>query len=159
MAERRPGPKRATRKREPIYLRVTERGMFEPASAHYATMCRARKFRVGDLLRAELTKPRYPKHHRLVMALLQKVLDNQEGLQTLPQLLTIVKIKLGRVETFVDAASGKVYYVPESIAFDAMDQGAFSEFWRDLCQLVRRDYFPHLDDDQVAELAEMLEDP
>lgn len=144
-------------KREPIYVRVTAQGVFEPASAYYAQLCRERAYRVGDLLRAEFTKGRYPKHHRLVFALLKKVLDNQEGLVSVKQLLTIVKIKLGYCDTILDT-SGKVFYVPQSIAFDAMDQGEFSVFWKGLCALVRRDYFPHLDDDQVAELAEMLDD-
>ena len=150
-------PARAKRRREPIYLRVTPQGTFEPASALYAGMCRAKKFRVGDLVRAELTKPRYPKHHRLVMALLQKVLDNQEGLLTIDQLLTVVKIKLGRAVPFTDAVAGRTYWVPESIAFDAMDQSEFTPFWKDLCKLVARDYFPGMTEAKVAELAEMMD--
>ena len=149
---------RAKRRREPLYLRVTPQGTFEPASALYAGMCRAKKFRVGDLVRAELTKPRYPKHHRLVMVLLQKVLNNQEHLLTIDQLLTIVKIKLGRAQTFTDTATARTYFVPESIAFDAMDQGEFEVFWKDLCRLVARDYFPGMSPAQVAELAEMMDD-
>lgn len=151
-------PKRSSRKREPICLRVTAAGVLEPASAYYAAQLRARRLRVGDLVHAELTKPRNPKHHRLVFALLQRVLENQDGLQTIEQLLTIVKIKLGRVDTVVDAASGRAYYVPQSIAFASMDQGEFNVFWKDLCRMVARDYFPHLDPDQVAELAEMMDD-
>lgn len=154
-----PGRKvRATRRREPIALRVTADGRFEPASAYYAAMCRARKFRVGDLLHGDLTKPRNPRHHRLVMALLGKVLDNLAGLETIEQLLTIIKIKLGRVDTLVDSMSARVYYVPQSIAFASMDQGEFEVFWRDLCRVVARDYFPDLSEGQVADLAEMMDD-
>lgn len=149
---------RAKRRREPVCLRVTPDGKLEPASAYYAAELRARRLRVGDLVHAELTKPRNPKHHRLVFALLKRILDNQDGLQTIPQLLTVLKIKLGWVETIVDAATGRAYYVPESIAFASMDQGEFSVFWRDLCRLVARDYFPGMDPEQVAELAEMMED-
>lgn len=149
---------RAKRRKEPVCLRVTAAGTLEPASAYYAAELRARKLRVGDLVHAELTKPRNPKHHRLVFALLKRVLDNQDGLQTIDQLLTVLKIKLGRVDTLVDAASGRAYYVPQSIAFASMDQGEFSIFWRDLCRVVARDYFPGMDPDQVGELAEMMED-
>lgn len=146
------------KRKEPVCLRVTPGGMLEPASAYYASMLRARRLRVGDLVHADLTKPRNPKHHRLVFALLQRVLDNQDGLVTIEQLLTVVKIKTGRVETIVDASSGKVFYVPQSIAFASMDQGEFSVFWTDLCRVVARDYFPGMSVDQVAELAEMMED-
>lgn len=150
-------PGRAKRKREPIYLRVTPQGTFEPASELYRSMLRTKKFRVGDLVRADLTKPRHPKHHRLVMALLQKVLDNQDGLLSMDQLLTVLKIKMGRAVPFTDSATMRTYWVPESIAFDAMDQSVFSEFWTDLCKLVARDYFPNLSPAQVAELAEMMD--
>ncbi len=150
-------PGRAKRKREPIFLRVTPQGTFEPASELYRQMLRAKGFTVGEVVKAELSRPRNPKHHRLVMALLQKVLDNADGLMTMDQLLTIVKIKMGRAVPFTDSATLKVYWVPESIAFDSMDQAEFEEFWKDLCTLVARDYFPHLSTVQVAELAEMMD--
>lgn len=153
-----PAVKRAARKKEPVCLRVTAAGALEPASAYYSAELRSRRLRVGDLVHADLTKPRNPRHHRLVFALLQKVLENMDGLQTIEQLLTIIKIKLGRVDTLVDASSGKAYYVPQSIAFASMDQTEFSVLWRDLCRLVARDYFPGMDPDQVAELAEMMDD-
>lgn len=149
-------PARAKPRREPAYLRVIKGG-FEPASSYYADMLRAKGIKVGDLVRVEITKPRYPRHHRLVMAMLQKVLDNQEGLLTMNQLLTVVKIKLGYAEPFVDAVAGKTYWVPQSIAFDAMDQTEFEVFWKDLCKLVARDYFPGMSEAQVAELANMMD--
>lgn len=149
---------RAKRRREPVYLRVTPQGTFEPASALYSSMLRDKKFRVGDVVRAELTRPRYPKHHRLVMGLLQRVLENMDGLQTIEQLLSVIKVKLGRAQPLIDTATGRTYWQLESIAFDAMDQGEFEVFWRDLCRLVSRDYFPGMPPERVAELAEMMEE-
>lgn len=151
--------KRAARKPEPITLRVTELGTFEPASAYYAAECRRRKYRVGDLVHAVITKPRNPKHHRLVMAALNRVLENQDGLQTMDQLLTILKIKLGRVDVVVDASSGKVFYVPQSIAFASMEQGEFAIFWKDLCRVLERDYLPGMSPEAFEQLADMMEDP
>jgi len=159
--------RRAARRSTPIYLRV--RSLVDPDTgelvrafvAAHATdkrVCRERKFREGDELRAELKKPRNPKFHRLVMGALQLVLDNQEGLHTIDQLLTIVKIKLGRVESTIDPSSGKVFYIPESISFDALDDGQFQEFWRDLCRLIVRDYLPSLRPDQIEEMALMMGD-
>lgn len=150
--------RRKSKKPEPITLRVTEDGRFEPASAYYAAECRRRKLRRGDLVHAVLTKPRNPKHHNLVMAALAKVLDNLDGLQTMDQLLTILKIKLGRVDTVVDASSGKVFYVPQSISFASMDQGAFAVFWTDLCRVLERDYLPGFTPAAIEELADMMED-
>lgn len=150
-------PQRAKVKREPVFLRVVKGG-FEPASEHYAAMLRAKGFRVGDLVRAELTKPRNPRHHRLVFATLQRVLDNLDTAMTVEQLLTILKIKLGRAVPYVDSGTGRTYWVPESLAFDAMDESEFSVFHRDMCRVIARDYFPSWTPEQVAELAEMMEE-
>jgi hypothetical protein len=149
-------PTRAKRRKEPCYLRVLPDGKLAPASDFYERQLLDR-YAPGDIIRAELTKPRNPRHHRLVMALLQRVLANQDGLLTIDQLLTVVKIKLGRCVPYVDAGTGKVYYVVESIAFDAMDQAEFETFWADLCKLIARDYFPTLTAEQVAALAEFMD--
>lgn len=157
--------RRAARRSAPVYLRV--RNLVDPdtgelvrafVAAHVTDkrVCKERKYRNGDELRAELKKPRNPKFHRLVMGALQLVLDNQEGLHTIDQLLTIVKIKLGRVETTIDPSSGKVFYIPESISFDALDESGFHEFWSDLCRLICRDYLPSLRPDQVEDMALMM---
>jgi hypothetical protein len=121
-------------------------------------MLRARNYHVGDVLRADLSKPRNPKHHALVMALLQRVLENQDGLLTMNQLLTVVKIKLGRASPFIDAASSRTFWVVDSISFDAMDQGEFEVFWSDLCKLIAKDYFPGMAPALVSELATMMGD-
>jgi hypothetical protein len=151
-------PGRVKRRREPIYLRVVKGG-FEPSSDYYAKMLRTKGLKVGDLVRAELTKPRNPRHHALVMSLLHRVLQNQDGLLTIDQLLTVLKIKLGRCAPYIDAASGKTYFVVESIAFDAMDQGEFETFWKDLCNVIARDYFPGMAPDLVGEMASMMAEP
>lgn len=151
-------PTRAKPRKEPLYLRVTPDGKFEPASAYYSAKLREKKYRVGDLVRADLTKPRYPRHHRLVFATLRKVVDNLDYELSEHRLLTVLKIKMGRVDDLIDSATGKVYYIPESIAFDAMEQGEFSEFHREMCRVIARDYLPGMSPAQVAELAEMMVD-
>lgn len=151
-------PTRAKPRKEPLYLRVTPSGTFEPASELYRQMLRAKRYRVGDMVRADLSKPRYPKHHRLVFATLRRVADNIDSGMTEYQLLNILKIKMGRVDTLVDSATGRVYYIPESIAFDAMEEGEFSVFHRDMCRVIARDYLPGMSQSQVAELAEMMDD-
>ena len=51
-------------KRERILLRV-ERGALVPADAHSQQRLRERGYRVGDVLAAELIKPRHPGFWRL----------------------------------------------------------------------------------------------
>jgi hypothetical protein len=148
-------PVKAKRKREPIYLRVVKGG-FEPAAAYYAEQLRARKFKVGDLVRAELVKPRNPRHHRLVFGLLSKVAEHLDT--TTDALLVLVKIRMGLVETIIDSATGRTYYVPASVDFENMDQGAFAVFHRDLSRLIARTWLPEFTPDQVAALGEMMDE-
>jgi hypothetical protein len=149
-------PQRVRRRKEPVFLRVVK-GALVPADGHSETALRARKYSMGDVLSADLSKPRHPKHHKLVMSLLKIVLDNQDGLQTIDQLLTIVKIKMGRAAPFVDSATNKTYWVVESISFASMDQGEFEVFWEDLKNLVARDYLPGMTPDQLSEAIDRME--
>lgn len=149
-------PQRARRRKEPIFLKVVK-GALVPASTKDAAMLRARKYSIGDTVAVDITKPRHPKHHRLVMSLMQLVLDSQEGLLTIDQLLTVVKIKMGRAQPYVDSASGKTYWVPESISYASMDQGEFDVFWQDLKNLVARDYLPGMTPEQVDDAIDRME--
>lgn len=148
-------PTKAKRKREPIYMRV-EKGRLEPASAYYAELLRARKFKVGDVVRVEVTKPRNPRHHRLVFGLLHKVAEQLEI--TTDALLVMVKIRMGLVETIIDAASGRTYYVPQSVDFENMDQGEFAVFHRDVSRVIARTWLPNFTPEQVAALGEMMDE-
>lgn len=62
-------------KRERIYLRV-DKGCLVPADSYAASKLRERNYRVGDLLAAELVKPRNPKFNRLVHRIGQLVVAN-----------------------------------------------------------------------------------
>lgn len=149
-------PQRVRRRKDPIFLRVSK-GALLPASTHDAALLRTRKYHIGDVLKAELTKPRNPRHHKLVMALLQLVLNSTESVQTIDQLLTVLKIKLGRAQPFIDAADGTTYWVLESISYEAMDQGEFEVFWNDLRALVARDYLHDMDPAHIDTICEMMD--
>lgn len=153
----RPGglPTKGKRKREPIYMRV-EKGRLEPASAYYAELLRARKFRVGDVVRVEVTKPRNPRHHRLVFGLLHQVAEQLD--MTTDNLLILVKIRMGLVDTIIDASNGRTHYVPRSVDFENMDQGEFAVFHRDLSRLIARTWLPGFTPEQVAALGEMMDE-
>lgn len=159
--------KRASRKKMPIYLTV--RKLVDPdtgeligaLTAIHPTdkkSLRDRKYSEGDEVRALISKPRNPKFHRLVMGALNMVLENQDALHTIDQLLLVVKIKLGLVETIIDPHNGKSYFIPQSIAFDAMDEGDFHVFWKQLCTLIEREYLPGMTREKMEELLSMMGD-
>lgn len=63
--------------REKIYLKV-DRGCLVPADAYAAKVLRERKYSIGDILKADLTKPRNPKFNGLVHKLGEIVTQNVE---------------------------------------------------------------------------------
>tara|TARA_R110000868_G_scaffold266060_1_gene524959 strand:- start:1569 stop:1847 length:279 start_codon:yes stop_codon:yes gene_type:complete len=92
------------------------------------------------------------------MQLLRVLVDNSATLATVDQALTLIKIKLGRAQPFIDASTLKTYWVVESISFDAMDQSDFDGFWRDLCALIARDFWPEMSPEQVEAMAGFMPD-
>ena len=65
-------------KRIPVYLRVVP-GSLAPADPTQTRLLRERGYKVGDLLKADLTKPRNPKFNGLVHKLGELVTQNVEG--------------------------------------------------------------------------------
>lgn len=86
-----------------------------------------RKIANGDLVMAEIRKPRNIQHHRKLWALLKLVCDNMDQPITPEMLLGIIKLRTGYCDV-VQTRKGDVV-MPKSIAFESMDQLAFNEFW------------------------------
>lgn len=63
--------------REKIFLRVAK-GALVPADAYASSQLRARGYVIGDILKADLTKPRNPKFNGLVHKLGEVVTQNVE---------------------------------------------------------------------------------
>jgi hypothetical protein len=104
-----------------IYLKRTEQG-FVPADE--PSLEAARKYKIGEVYRAEVVKPRSYRHHKLCMALLNLTY------QTLPECYAMtfptfdtfryaVAKEAGHCEAFIDL-QGEIVTVPKSISYDAI---------------------------------------
>ncbi|MDX8400920.1 MAG: DUF1367 family protein [Gallionellaceae bacterium] len=82
-------------------------------------------WRVGDVLRSTIVKPRNGKFHCKGMSLLQEVFNNQERFGNMTALMDAFKLESGHYE-WHESLSGKTYPKPKSIAFDKMDDAEFS---------------------------------
>ena len=79
----------------------------------------------GSQVIADVKKPRNPKQHRLLFALLQCVLDQQEQYKSIDELLIVLKITLGYVSVYY--MDNKEIFVPKSISFESMDNIEFED--------------------------------
>ena len=91
----------------------------------------------------EARQPRSLPQHRLLFALLRKVVENMDGV-TEHALLSWLKVKLGYVE-HMPLGFGKSYAAPTSISFASMDQGAFQAFFDGAVDLICTQVIPGLD--------------
>lgn len=150
-------------KRERILLRV-ERGALVPADAHSQQRLRERGYRVGDVLAAELVKPRSPGFWRLahrIGTLCTQSIDAFHGL-TAHQAIKKIQIDAGLecdvTHTEIPGLGTLVSKQPRSLSFESMEQGAFYEFTRAACGHIASTYWPHLTADAVQEMADAFPD-
>jgi hypothetical protein len=83
---------------------------------------------MGKEVMVTVRRARNPKHHRLLFALLKKVIDNTDQWASIEHLLDEVKLATGLAEVRINLITGKPYAVPGSISFAAMGQDKF-EVW------------------------------
>lgn len=104
-----------------LYLRRTLNG-FAPADE--ASLDLARRYKVGEIYRAEVAKPRSYQHHKLCFALLTVTFQNQERYANFEHFRKAVAIAAGHVEELI-TLDGEILLQPKSIAYDALDQVEF----------------------------------
>ena len=151
-------------KRERILLRV-ERGALVPADAHSQQRLRDKGYRVGDILAAELIKPRHPGFWRLAHRIGALCAQNIEAFSSLSPHQAIKKLQFDTglwcdiTETEIPGLGVLVSRQPRSLAFESLDQGEFYELMKGLCGHIAATYWPHLSAEAVQEMAEsMLEE-
>ena len=99
-----------------LYLKRTLNG-FEPADDH--ARLAHRRYKVGEIYRADIVKPRNYKHHCLCMALLNLTFENQDRYDNFEVFRKAVALASGHVETLIKL-DGEVLYLPKSISYDAI---------------------------------------
>jgi len=143
-----------------IALRV-QRGALVPADEHASKALRDRDYSVGDVVFAEIRKPRNPKYHRLAHALGKMVADNVDDFDGMPahRVLKRLQIESGAgCDEIAYRIAGQmvVQRLPKSLSFESMDQDDFEGFYRQICHHVGKTYFDGLDAEQVAEMVELM---
>lgn len=83
----------------------------------------------------EMTLARNPRHHRLFYAILKfcvmhAVAENGESrFSNIEEAKTAIKIATGEVDPYIDATTGKTFFVLRSISYASMDQARFAAFF------------------------------
>jgi hypothetical protein len=106
-----------------IFLKRTLTG-FVPADE--ASADATRKYKVGEVYRADVVKPRSYQHHKLCMALLNLTYENQERWPSFELFRKAVTRAAGHVIEYV-GVDGEIVTEAGSLSYDALDEVAFSK--------------------------------
>lgn len=116
-----------------------------------------RKLKQGEWYKAEVTMPRNLKHLRKYFALLAAVYPHQTMWPTFRKFRAKFEEALGHGEYYVNGR-GERYFENESIAFGAMQQDEFDEFYEKAVELILTRILPGVGradlDRQVSEILE-----
>lgn len=117
---------------------------------------RMRRLKDGAYLRVEYATPRNGKHHRKLWPLLELIVQNSEVYDTKERALAAIKLAAGFFDPIVDPASGQVQKVPHSIAFESMEQDAFSRFYACALHAVVTAILPQFDEPMALRLMDEI---
>lgn len=169
-------------KREKVHLRVIKGG-FAPADKYAEGMLRNKKLRVGDVVKAEITKLRNPKFNRLVHKLgllCAHNIDEFHGMDghkvikrlqlegniycdeiaIKPYSILIIDSVLKAVKPILDLFGLKlsddgllIIRIPRSLSFDSMDEAEFHDAAKLICRLIAERYWKGLEPEQIENMA------
>lgn len=111
----------------------------------------------GREVLVSIRRPRNPKHHRLLFALLRKVRDNSEQWDSDQALLDDLKLATGLFETRVNLVTKKAYAVPGSISFASMSQDAFRVWFDQVLVVLATNVLGCTTDELRAEIEAIVE--
>lgn len=148
------------RRPERIALRI-DKGCLRPADSLSQERLRAKGFHVGDVVFAELKKPRNPGFHRLVHALGKLVADNIEDFAGMSAHATIKRLQLESNVACDEIAyringMSVIQRVPRSLSFESLDDGEFHEVFTAICRHIAANYWKDLTAEEVAKMAEIM---
>jgi len=109
----------------------------------------------GKDFSATIARTRSTKQHRFFWALLQKICENNETYRRPEQLLLWLKVKLGYVEQ-VRFHDDQVWWVPQSISFNAMGQDEFKKFFDAALDVIVEEVIPDINQYELLHEVEKM---
>jgi len=107
-----------------------------------------RSWRVGDVVKTKMSKPRNGKHHRKAFALFNFIFENQDKYKSLEDLLVEIKLKAGHYKEHI-TTKGEMIYVPKSISFSKMEQDEFDVFYNKSIDIALQHFMQGMSEHQI----------
>jgi len=139
-----------------------DRGCLRPASGWVADELRERKYAIGDVVLAVITRARNPQFNRLVHAFGKMLSENIEAFKMLDAHAVLKRLQIesgvacDEMQIVFPGIGPCIYRTPKSMSFESMGQEAFSELFLNLCRYVSEKYWPEMTPEQIGELTEIM---
>lgn len=156
----------ATKRKKPErLLLVVAKGALTPGDGYTTMRLKERGYKIGDILLADLRKPRNPGFHRLAHRLGMLVaenIDEFEGLDghaVLKRLQIEANVECDEIPLFLDLLGQKIkisHRIPRSLSFASMGEDEFKATIRRLSNYIAETYWPSLTAEQVEVMAETM---
>lgn len=152
-------PAVATKKRTERTLWRVGKGCLQPFDAHTVSFLRGRRYAIGDILTADLRKPRNPKFNSLAHKLGDMIAANvaafhgMTGHNVLKRLQVEGNIGCDEIPLQFPGLGPCSYKIPRSLSFESMEDGEFHEVIAAMCGYVSRVYWKSCTPAQIEAMA------
>lgn len=136
-----------------LYLLKGKDGALHPSGEEDENYLK--RFKIGDVFKAEVKMKRNGKHHRLGMAMLQEVFRNQDRYDSFDSFMIEVKILTGYVDAHI-SCDGQIYYSVKSISFEAMDELEFGRWKNEALNAVFSHFIPGMAEEEQEKVINNL---
>lgn len=85
-----------------------------------------RKYKIGETLRAKITKPRDYRNHKHYFALLNLTFENQDRYTSFEHFRKAMQIAAGHVDEVIKL-DGEIVFIPKSIDYSTLDELEFQK--------------------------------
>ena len=121
-------------------------GRLSPASAHDAEVAGSLKPGISYRVKVTRAAGRSVIQNGMLHAMIAMAVENFHEPISKKAVLDVLKVQTGHVDV-VKLLTGQIILTPSSIAFEAMDQDRFNEWFPKAIDVLCRDFVPGLTDD------------
>lgn len=153
---------KSKRKKPERFLLSVTKGGFIPADGYTQSRLKAKGYKCGDVVLAQLNKPRSARFHRLAHYFGKLVSENiDEFSESDPhQVLKRIQLESGigceEIGIKVPGIGYTTVRIPKSLSFADMDAGEFEEVFKGLARHVAKMYWHSLTEEQISEMVEAM---
>lgn len=137
-----------------VYLRKTLGGLVPDAEIDQE---RVKRFKMGEVVKAKISRPRNYAHHKKAWALARFIAENSDVYDNDVKAMTALKLASGHCTYIPDPTTGELIANPDSISYESMDEDAFSDWYTNAVNGALKYIVPYMNkmaiEQAVAEVA------